>query len=637
MRTKNLHPSVPFHSLCYSILNFEDKLSRDMVFKFLIGDMKNTKNGKEKRDILKHFIREFANHLGDHSHLLSAKKMTEIGIHLYSRGVCEEDWMVNAIAEACHSPSHRVSLTAIHFFLNLPITLPDNEEEERKARARGGHFTGKTVEVNYHQHSKRTKKRQRETKRQLKHNKKVRRRMAEENFGSYDIDELLEEEEDEEDDNESKEEKTLFHPSLHQIHNPFHIVEKVFQRVKSPKDAFEVRLTKMKFISYTISAHELIFPPYYSFLQRYLRPPVHESATSLLSFLVTACHTNTPPSLINPIMRTIVNTFVNDGSSGVEISVGINSIRAILQKTPSLLTDDLRSLEEEEDDSDDEGKDDNYSEATTTENQEDGEKKKRKRKINKDQMIDNMEGFIQDLVAYGKDKRWRVEKGVTSACNSLTNYVQQMAPQLLKSKDRAGMRVALGDTAASSSSSSSGVKGQWLLEMFNQNQVSFTDIEERGERHEIISFYSNDSTMKEEDSEDENEESDEEDQEKEEEESEDEDQEDKEEESSDQDSGEIALLLTNKDFSLISRLLEGLKRSLLLPNSHEHSPTHLPQEITTKILQTLLPQSGDSTNNQTITEDDLIGVLSHKKASKLERMKKAAEGKDDFQHKVGRF
>lgn len=109
----------------------------------------------------------------------------------------------------------------------------------------------------------------------------------------------------------------------------------------------------------------------FSFLQRYLTSH-QQDVTQILAYLVQACHSSVPPEELLPTIKAIAFNFVTDRCSNEVIAVGINSIREILVRVPSILLED------------------------------------------------DMSDFIQDIAMYGK----KTHKSVMIAAHGVINFVR---------------------------------------------------------------------------------------------------------------------------------------------------------------------------------------------------------------------
>ncbi|KAF9677853.1 hypothetical protein SADUNF_Sadunf08G0150900 [Salix dunnii] len=155
--------------------------------------------------------------------------------------------------------------------------------------------------------------------------------------------------------------------------------ERLFSRLQTCNERFEVKMMMLKVIARTVGLHRLILLNFYPFLQKYVQPHQRD-ITNLLAAAVQACHDMVPPDAVEPLFKQIVNQFVHDRSRPEAIAVGLNVIREICLRIPLLMNEDL----------------------------------------------------LQDLVLYKKSH----EKAVSVAARSLITLFREVCPSLLIKKDR---------------------------------------------------------------------------------------------------------------------------------------------------------------------------------------------------------
>nr|KJB53010.1 hypothetical protein B456_008G288600 [Gossypium raimondii] len=170
-----------------------------------------------------------------------------------------------------------------------------------------------------------------------------------------------------------------YYSPLYHLKDAQGFVEKLFSRLQTCNERFEVKMMMLKVIARTVGLHRLILLNFYPFLQRYVQPH-QKDITNLLAAAVQACHDMVPPDAVEPLFKQIVNQFVHDRSRPEAIAVGLNVIREICLRMPLLMTEDL----------------------------------------------------LQDLVLYKKSH----EKAVSAAARSLITLFREVCPSLLVKKDR---------------------------------------------------------------------------------------------------------------------------------------------------------------------------------------------------------
>ena len=258
---------------------------------------------------------------------------------------------VNVIATACMSKHVKLMMTAIRFFLNADEEMAvDSDEEEEHALMVS---TAKDAFNIHHKNVAASTKKVRKYKRALKtvkSNSKKDRRNG-----------------------------TVTFQALMLLHDPQGLAEKMFGRLKSSTDSFEVKMAMMNLISRLIGTHELLVLNFYPFLQRYLNPH-QKDITSILAFMTQAVHALVPPDSLEPVVQTLANHFVTDRSSNEAMSIGLNTIREVCSRQPLTMS----------------------------------------------------QGLLQDLVQYKTSK----DKGIATGARSLISLFREVRPELLHKKDR---------------------------------------------------------------------------------------------------------------------------------------------------------------------------------------------------------
>ncbi|KAK4534067.1 hypothetical protein CDCA_CDCA01G0092 [Cyanidium caldarium] len=120
------------------------------------------------------------------------------------------------------------------------------------------------------------------------------------------------------------------------LHDPQRFVERLLAQLRGRHDPFPLKLTMLNLISRCIGVHQLLFPSFYSFLQRYLRPSQRE-VTRLLAYAVQACHAQVPPEAVQSLLRHLAYYFVSDRRTEEVMAVGLNAVREICARVPDAM------------------------------------------------------------------------------------------------------------------------------------------------------------------------------------------------------------------------------------------------------------------------------------------------------------
>lgn len=351
LRNKNAVEPLSLIKLCFKLLNIHDKTLREDVSNYILNDIKNSNLHKIDEKSNKS-IQAFMYTIVADDKTYGAQKSVEILSELYRKKIWNDPRTVNVLGAACLSPLVRVSISAINFFLGIETKMFDDEEIDKAAANQN--------DINFHEHSKKTKKRFRLIQRQRDRNDKQKR------------------------DNDTKwKEQTPIFPAIQVINDPYSLAENIFKKLRHSIERFEIRLLYMNFISRLIGCHKLILLNFYSFLQKYLNS--HQSEIlKILSYLVQACHELIPPEEVLPILKCIAMNFITERCNDEIIAVGINTVKEILLRVPSVLHET------------------------------------------------DMDIFIQDIAMYSK----KMHKAVMISARGVVNFVRDTFPSLLKKSDR---------------------------------------------------------------------------------------------------------------------------------------------------------------------------------------------------------
>ncbi|KAK6195869.1 hypothetical protein SNE40_001207 [Patella caerulea] len=312
LRNKNLIPATSVLELFFKLFRCQDKLLRKTLFNYIISDIKNV-NAKHKDAKLNSTLQNFMyTMLRDNNHT-AAKMSLDVMIDLYRRNIWNDAKVVNVISTACFSKVTKVLVAAMKFFLGHNEESDeeeddydsDNEQKEPTKQI-------KKAKVNL-KIGKKTRKRMRKMDKELKMVKKVRHGKKAPNFNFS---------------------------ALHLLHDPQEFCEKLFQKLQTSNERFEVKLMMMDLISRLIGIHQLILCNFYPFLQKFLQPRQKE-VTKLLLFAAQASHALVPPDLMEDVLKTIANNFITERNVTDAMAVGLNATREICARCPLAMGDDL--------------------------------------------------------------------------------------------------------------------------------------------------------------------------------------------------------------------------------------------------------------------------------------------------------
>ncbi|XWS22708.1 hypothetical protein CRYUN_Cryun29cG0059200 [Craigia yunnanensis] len=347
-------------SLFMELQTLGDRNLRKLAFSHVVHSIKRM-NKNHKNEAKNRALQNILFALLQQEDESRAKRSLITLCELHRRKVWFDDRTANAICMACFHSSSRIMIAALSFLLDYEKIENDDEDSDASSSEDEMTQTPQVVinkEAVYKAHHKGTsaskKKKKAKLQRAIRSMKRQQRTSSKSNTSSY-------------------------YSPLNHLKDAQGFVEKLFSRLQTCNERFEVKMMMLKVIARTVGLHRLILLNFYPFLQRYVQPH-QKDITNLLAAAVQACHDMVPPDAVEPLFKQIVNQFVHDRSRTEAIAVGLNVIREICLRMPLLMTEDL----------------------------------------------------LQDLALYKKSH----EKAVSAAARSLITLFREVCPSLLVKKDR---------------------------------------------------------------------------------------------------------------------------------------------------------------------------------------------------------
>ncbi|XP_020591282.1 protein SDA1 homolog [Phalaenopsis equestris] len=338
-----------------------DRTLRKLTFSHVVHSIRhmNTKHRNEAQDRKLHNIL-FKQLQGDEE--LRARRSLAVLCDLYRRKVWFDARTANAICNACFHSSSRVMVAALSFLLgfennegNFDDSDASSSDDDETSQNPQVFLSREDVYKAKHKGTASSKRKKKAKLQRVIRSIKRQHRKSSEKSGP-----------------------NSYSPLTH-LNDAQGFAEKLFSRLHTCNEKFEVRMMMLKVIARTIGLHFLILLNFYPFLQRYVQPHQRD-VTNLLAAAIQACHDEVPPDAVEPLFRQIVNQFVHDRSRPEAITIGLNAVREICLRMPLLMNEDL----------------------------------------------------LQDLVLYKKSH----EKAVSIAARSLITLFREICPSLLVKKDR---------------------------------------------------------------------------------------------------------------------------------------------------------------------------------------------------------
>lgn len=337
-----------------------DKPLKELAFSHIIHSIKRM-NQKHKNETENRALQSILFSMLQEEDEKKAMRSLVTICDLHRRKVWFDDRTANAICRACFHPSSRIMIAALSFLLDYEKIEQDNDSDESsdEEEAIQQHHVVVSKEAIYKANNTGTtsskKKKKAKLQRVIRSMKKKQRISSERN------------------------DNLNYYSPLNALTDAQGFAEKLFSRLQTCSERFEIKMMMVKVVARTVGLHRLILLNFYPFLQKYVQPHQRD-VTNLLAAAVQACHDMVPPDAVEPLFKQIVNQFVHDKSRTESIAVGLNVVREICLRIPLLMTEDL----------------------------------------------------LQDLVLYKKSH----EKAVSSAARSLISLFREICPSLLIKKDR---------------------------------------------------------------------------------------------------------------------------------------------------------------------------------------------------------
>jgi protein SDA1 len=454
MRNKGVIEPLKLLELFFRLMAVvPDKGLREQLYKHMVNDIRNI-NKKGKRDdrvnrsIQSFLHRVVSTHGGqgtgnDAATDIAAKRATDMVCELYRRQVWNDDRTVAILASAVESKNTTVMSRAMRFFLNIEEKMAEDKKLE------DDNTWDASQKVDFHLFSRKTKTRQRHVVRQLKSRKKEQKRRE------TGPDEWMEIRDD-----DGIEAARKLYPAIELLRDPQGLAESVFKRLKKPKSIpYKNKLLMMNFLTRLVGNHELVLLSLYPFLQKYMGGHQRD-VTAVLAYTVQGCHEDVPPDEIYGILKTIAHNFITERCSEEQMAVGINAVRAICGRVPSVL-----SLEES-----------NESTGSTA---------------------FDVEAFTRDIGAYSNHR----DRSVSIAGKAFTNFIRETYPTLLQGKNRglkgsALHRAKVKPMRYGEKKLSSGVEGADLLLEYEAKKAAY--LKNKEENPDAFDSEDNDDDEKEE-------------------------------------------------------------------------------------------------------------------------------------------
>jgi protein SDA1 len=335
MRNRNLIDPIILLKLFFELFHCPDKRLREMLYVHIVSDLKqlnaitkNIKVNKALQNFLFDLLQENnestknisnSHGMGVNTSAASVKALSVL-IELFRCKIWHDSRSVNVIASVCTSPHTKLLVMALNFFLGIDDNDDndnnddddDQENKEKNEDGKRGKQKHQMIQVDYHLHSKKTKKKNRLIQKAIQKNKRTAKRRKEKQV-------------------------MAFFPAIELLHDPVGIAEKQLKYLQKCTEKFEIKLLMMNFIGRILGFHKIVLLSFYPLLQRYLSSHHQQKVTQILAYLVQSCHDEIPPEEMLPIVKSIANNFITERCSSEVVAVGINAVREIFRRIPLVL------------------------------------------------------------------------------------------------------------------------------------------------------------------------------------------------------------------------------------------------------------------------------------------------------------
>ena len=286
LRHKDLLEPAVLLQLCFDLLRCQDKALRKFLKDHIVSDLKAV-NSKHKDVRLNTTMQNFMFTMLKDSNKIAAKTSLDVMIELYRKNAWRDAKTVNVIGTACFSDITKLMVTAVKFFLG-------NDEEEEEEDSDDDDIPDLKDVKMANKFNKKTRKRQRFLENVKKAHKKKKKKNQVESYNFS---------------------------ALHLIHDPQGFAEKIFKKMESLKEKFEVKMLYLDLVSRLIGTHQLILLNYYPYVARFITPHQRE-VIHILQYTAHSAHELVPPDSMEPVVRAIVNNFVTERNSGEVMAIG---------------------------------------------------------------------------------------------------------------------------------------------------------------------------------------------------------------------------------------------------------------------------------------------------------------------------
>jgi len=305
MRTKKLVLPTDILPVFFRLFRTKDKALRQYLFASIIGDLKNV-NKNAKATSVNKTLQNFVFNMIKDPEEVAAKKSLQVMIELYKKKIWNDDNTVNVIAEAALQKSSKLCMIACKFFLML-----NYDEDEDVSSDSSDIENVKSKIMNTRIGAKMSRKKKHNLQKTLK---QMRRRKDRKGNLYFSADFL----------------------PIDLIRCPQEYAERMFYRLRKSNEKLDTKLHMMKLISRLIGRHKLIMFNFYPFIIKYINTHQKELA-EFLAMVAESTHINVPHEEVSPLIEKILDQFVNERATPLNMTIALNAIREICARNPNAM------------------------------------------------------------------------------------------------------------------------------------------------------------------------------------------------------------------------------------------------------------------------------------------------------------
>lgn len=284
-------------------LGFPDKEVRKLVFDHLFHYIKNQIRKKKFGKIETPLSNKLRDILAN-APVEVQTKLLKLLVKLYSKSVWTSPKLVNLIANLVESKEHKVLHSAVRFLISTTekVAGDDDEDDEDENLAE--------LTKQYGKKYKQSQKKIMKLERQIKNIKKKEKRLEKLNTSS-----------------------NVF--PIDKLYNINTFVDLLMNRLLKEKNLkFMIKMDLMCLLGRIIGRNKLVYPPYYAFVLRYIRP---EAPAKLFAFIAESVHLGTSLTELELLIKRLISNFINEGLSEEKMTIGINTLRLILMRNENAI------------------------------------------------------------------------------------------------------------------------------------------------------------------------------------------------------------------------------------------------------------------------------------------------------------